>query len=121
MSGLKRKMIEKEDNNLAGSSALVAISGGYLDVKVDGNTICTVSVPMPNLMVYRYRDSISQWNEEFHDDDGNVYTAIVRSSMDGVEWEVDIESDANGLQLSDEVIDDISSKITIELHCTENG
>jgi len=115
----KHRMMEEQSGHFEGSDGVVAISGGFLDIQVDGNTICTVSIPIPNFMADRYRDSVSQWSEEFDDLDGNHYIATVRSSTDGVDWEVDIKPNNNGLESSDEILHNISSRINIKIHYTE--
>ncbi len=67
MGGVKRQMMEMEDlnNRLKGSDSLVAFSGGFLDVQIDGHTICTVSIPIPNFMADKYRDSASECSIHF--------------------------------------------------------
>lgn len=115
----KHRMMEEQNGHFEGSDGEVAISGGFLDIQVDGSTICTVSIPIPNFMADRYRDSVSQWSEAFEDFDGNNYIAIVWSSMNGVNWEVNIEPNDNGLKSSDEILHDISSRINIKINYTE--
>jgi len=116
----KRLLMEEENGYFEGSEGTVAMSGGFLDIQVDGSTICTVSIPIPNFMADRYRDSISEWSEKFEDFDGNNYIATVWSSMNGVDWEVNVvETKENGLISSDEILHDISSRINIKINYTE--
>jgi hypothetical protein len=115
----KQRMMEEQNGHFEGSDGSVAISGGFLDIQVDGSTICTVSIPIPNFMADRYRDSVSQWSEEFEDFDGNNYIATVWSSMNGVDWEVDVTPKENGLTSLDEILHDISEKIQITTNYTE--
>lgn len=115
----KHKMMEEQNGHFEGSEGTVAISGGFIDIQIDGTTICTVSIPIPNFMADRYRDSVSEWSEEFKDLDGNNYKATVWSSMYGVDWEVNVEPKENGLTSSDEILHDISSRIQIITNYTE--
>jgi hypothetical protein len=115
----KHRMMEEESGHFGGSECVVAMSGGFLDIQVDGSTICTVSIPIPNFMADRYRDSVSQWSEDFEDFDGNKYRATIGSSMYGVDWEVNIEPNDNGLISSDEILHDISTRINIKINYTD--
>jgi hypothetical protein len=111
--------MEEENGHFEGSSSDVAISGGFLDIQIDGNTICTASIPLPSFMPDRYRDSVSKWSEDFEDFDGNHYTATIYSSLNGVDWEVNVKPNENGLTTSDEILQDITSKIQITINYTE--
>lgn len=113
----KNKIIE--NGHFTGSENNVAIYGGFIDIKINNITIRTVSIPMPNFMADGYRDSVSEWSEEFEDFDGNNYIATVWSSMNGVDWELNIKPKENGLISSDEILNDIASKIQITINYTE--
>ena len=111
--GLIKKNIMREDEILKGSDAQVALLGGFLDIRIDGETICTVSIPIPNYLADRDRDSTSEWYEEFEDFEGNHYSAMVWSSMYGVEWEIELKNEDN--------LDDILDRIEIEINYTEEA
>ncbi len=119
MKFTKHEMIKEQNGHFEGSNDTVAISGGFLDIQIDGSTICTVSIPIPNFMADRYRDSVSKWSEEFEDLEGNNYIATVYSSMNGVDWEVNIEPKENGIISSDEMLHNISSRIHITINYTQ--
>lgn len=119
MNLTKHKMMEKENGHFEGSEDTVAISGGFLDIQIDGSTICTASIPTPNLMAGRYRDSVSRWSENFEDLDGNSYIATTYSSVDGVEWKVDVEPREDAKLSSDEILHNISSAIDITINYTD--
>jgi len=119
MGLLKHKMMEEQSGHFEGSNDTVAISGGFLDIQIDDSTICTVSIPIPNFMADRYRDSVSEWSEEFVDFDGNNYVATVWSSIYGVGWVVNIEPNDNGTKSSDEILHDITSRINIQINYTQ--
>jgi hypothetical protein len=101
------------------SNGIIAIEGGYLDIRIDGETICTVPVPIPNLYAEKHYDSVVDWYEEFYDNDGNIYQANVYSSMYGVDWDIQIIPKENGALLENEILHDLSTRITIELILTQ--
>ena len=118
--GQIKKNIMKEDEVLKGSDERVALLGGFLDIQIDENTICTVSIPIPNYLADRDRDSVSQWYEDFEDFEGNSYSALVWSSMHGVEWEIELENRDN-TQEYQKILDDILDRIKIEINYTEEA
>jgi len=111
--GLVKKNMMQKDEILKGSDGRVALLGGFLDIQIDGETICTVSIPIPNYLADRDRDSTSEWYEEFEDFEGNHYSAMVWSSMYGVEWEIELKNEDN--------LDDILDRIEIEINYTEEA
>lgn len=120
----KHKMMEEQelDNPFEGSEGGIAFLGGFLDVRIDGKTICTVSIPIPDLMADRHRDSRVDWDEYFEDSDGNYYMASVYSSLYGVDWNIDIiEVNKNSSKSLDDIRKDIASRINITVHYTESG
>lgn len=122
MGQAKKMMMEKEQSkHYEGSSGSVAFSGGYLDIKIDGKTIATVSVPAPDFTAERSRDSIVSWDEQFQDNEGNDYDVTVHSSIYGVEWEIDIKVDETSCQASEKILHDIKDRINITLHLNEDN
>lgn len=115
----KHKMEEKNDDFFEGYEETVATLGGFIDVKVYGNTICMVSIPIPNLMADRYRDSVSKWVEYFEDFDGNDYKATVLSSKNGVNWKINIEPKEDDSLHPDDIIKEIASHIEITVNYTD--
>ena len=117
----KNKMVEEDSGHFIGSDANVATAGGFLDVQIDNDTVCTVSIPMPNLMAERYADSATEWSEEFEDFEGNQYSATVSSSIEGVHWDIVIEPHNDGITASDEILQRLSQRINITPHYTQEG
>jgi len=112
MSQAKNRMMEEEMGHYEGGTGEVALNGGYLDIQLDGETIGTVSIPRPNFMAERHDDSVVSWDEEFGDFDGNIYRAKVDSSMNGIEWAIDIVSHDDG------VLQSLHNRIKIDLVTT---
>jgi hypothetical protein len=75
-----------------GNDCMPPVSGGYLIVEKDGKELHIVSVPSPNLYADRHSDSVSQNDDTFEDEQGNVFTMDVCSSNVGVDWTLGIES-----------------------------
>lgn len=119
MGQIKKNMM-KEDEILKGSDERVALLGGFLDIQIDEDTICTVSIPIPNYLADRDRDSVSTWYEKFEDLEGNSYSALVWSSMYGVEWEVELENRNNEEEYK-KILNDILDRIEIEINYTEEA
>ena len=71
---------------LQGSEALPAIDGGYLYIHKDKKLLSIVSIPSPNLLAERNRDSIVENDDDFVDEDGNEYSITIQSSMYGIDW-----------------------------------
>lgn len=69
-----------------------ALSGGYISIRKDGNEIHIVSVPSFVFGSDRYRDSVSQNDDEFEDDEGNGYSIGIVSSNVGVDCELTISA-----------------------------
>ncbi|CAA6809685.1 MAG: Unknown protein [uncultured Sulfurovum sp.] len=119
MGQIKKNMM-KEDETLKGSDERVALLGGFLDIQIDEDTICTVSIPIPNYLADRDRDSVSEWYEEFKDLEGNNYSALVWSSMYGVEWKIELEKRDN-IEEYKTILDDILERIKIDINYTEEA
>jgi len=109
----KHKLEEEHKGYLEGKEDNIAMLGGFLDVKLYGQTICTVSIPIPNLIADSYRDSIAKWVENFEDFNGNNYKATVLSSKDGVEWRIDIIPREDDDLYSSDILNEITSNIEI--------
>jgi len=115
MGQAKSKMMEEEAGHYEDSTGLVAINGGYLDIQLDGETIATVSIPIPNFMADSHVDSNVHWSEEFEDLDGNIYKAEVNSSMHGIDWTIDIEPNEVGTSTQDEILQSLCNRIKIAI------
>lgn len=115
---LQNKISKETYGHFEGSN-MPALSGGFLDVKIDNSTVWTVSIPRPYLMTNSRRESLSEWSEDFDDDDGNHYVAIVSSSIYEVDWQIEIEHNKDGGSLSDEALRILSSKIKIKINYTQ--
>lgn len=121
MGLVKDKMMQEQAGHYEDSTGLVAFSGGYLDIQVDGETIGTVSIPVPNFMAERHRDSMVSWYEELQDNDGNIYKAEIYSSMYGVDWTVDVEPYDDGRTTSDEILHNLYGRIKINIVLTDQS
>jgi len=74
---------------LAGSENLVALNGGYLYIYQGDDLLHIASIPAPNLLGDRTRDTMIDNIDEFQDSAGNQYTIIIYSSSVGIEWYLD--------------------------------
>ena len=74
------------NNNLESSESLPAIDGGYLYIYKGKELLAIVSIPRPNLLAERSRDSIVENDDYFTDEDGNEYSITIQSSMYGIDW-----------------------------------
>jgi len=120
MGSMKNKLIEEQKGHYEDHIGEVAFNGGYLDVQLDGVTIATVSIARPYLMAERSSDSMAVWEEEFEDDEGNLYRAYTASAIDGVYWSIDIEPQS-GYKPSDEILQDLRERLKILPVFTEEG
>jgi hypothetical protein len=75
---------------LSGSDCLPAPAGGYLSVLKDGEEIFIAAVPSPVPFADRFRESVSENDEIFEDEEGNEIAVAVQSSSVGVEWSIDV-------------------------------
>jgi hypothetical protein len=73
---------------LEGSENLVALNGGYLYIYQGDDLLHIASIPSPNLLGDRTRDTIIDNIDEFQDSTENEYTIIIYSSSVGIEWVV---------------------------------
>ncbi|MBF4258568.1 hypothetical protein [Vibrio anguillarum] len=94
---------------LEGNDCMPPISGGYLLVYKGGVELSVISVPSPNFIADRYRDSVSENYDSFEDDDGNDYSINVCSSNVGVDWTLEVSTDDPKLE----------SVIKVEYHANE--
>ncbi len=85
------------------------ISGGYLLIYRGSEEITVVSVPSPNFMVDRHRDSVSENYDSFEDGKGNEFNINVWSSNVGVDWALDVETEDRTLE----------EQIRVEYHANE--
>ncbi len=77
---------------ITGEDSLPSLYGGYLSIIKDGKEIHIFSVPSLVFAADRYRDSVSENDDEFEDDEGNEFSISIRSSNIGVEWELDLSA-----------------------------
>ena len=94
---------------LDGNDCMPPVSGGYLIVYRGSVELSVVSVPSPNFVADRYRDSVSENSDSFEDDNGNDYSVTVCSSSVGVDWTLEVSTD-------DPVLE---SEIKVEYHANE--
>jgi len=73
-----------------GSDCSPALAGGYLSVLKDGKEIFIAAVPSLVPCFDRYRDSVSENDEIFEDEEGNEIAVTVQSSSVGVDWQIDV-------------------------------
>jgi len=78
--------------SISGTDPSPALSGGYISIKKDGKELHIVSVPSFVFGSDRYRDSASQNEDEFEDDEGNEFSIIISSSNVGVDWELSLSA-----------------------------
>jgi hypothetical protein len=78
--------------SISGTVPSPALSGGYISVMKDGEEIHIVSVPSFVFGADRYRDSTSQNEDEFEDDEGNEFFISIVSSNVGVDWELSLSA-----------------------------
>jgi len=82
-------------------NSLPPVSGCYLSIIKDNKEIHISSVPSFVLGADRYRDSVSENDDEFKDDEGNEFLIKIYSSDTGVEWMLNvspINGDVNALR-----------------------
>jgi len=77
---------------IKGNDGLPPISGGYISIKKNGNEFHIASVPSFVLGADRYRDSVSENDDEFEDNEGNEFAISIRSSNAGVDWELSLSA-----------------------------
>jgi len=77
---------------ISGNDTLPPLSGGYISIIKDGKEIHIASVPSFVLGADRYRDSVSENDDEFEDDEGNEFSINIWSSNVGVEWELNLSA-----------------------------
>ncbi|KJG13572.1 hypothetical protein [Photobacterium iliopiscarium] len=94
---------------LEGNDCMPPISGGYLLIYRGSEEITVVSVPSPNFMVDRYRDSVSENYDSFEDEKGNKFNINIWSSNVGVDWTLDVETEDGTLK----------EQIRVEYHANE--
>ncbi|MGF1685016.1 hypothetical protein [Photobacterium minamisatsumaniensis] len=85
------------------------ISGGYLLIYRGAEELTVVSVPSPNFVADRYRDSVSENYDSFEDDEGNEFSITVWSSNVGVDWTVEVTTENDMLE----------EQIRVEYHANE--
>lgn len=78
--------------SISGNTATPALSGGYLSIKRDSKEIHISSIPTPILMADRYRDSVTENDDEFKDEEGNEFAVNIFSSIVGVDWETKLSA-----------------------------
>ncbi len=77
---------------ITGNDCLPPVSGGYISIKKDGKEIHIASVPSFVPGADRYRDSVSENDDEFEDDEGNEFSISIWSSNVGVEWALNLSA-----------------------------
>ncbi len=77
---------------IKGKDSLPPILGGYILIIKDGEEIHISGVPSFVPGADRYRDSVSENNDEFEDDEGNEFSIRICSSNQGVEWELNLSA-----------------------------
>ncbi|MEZ8036652.1 hypothetical protein [Vibrio crassostreae] len=94
---------------LEGNDCMPPISGGYLLIYRGTEEVTVVSVPSPNFVAERYRDSVSENYDSFEDEEGNEFNINVWSSNVGVDWTLDVETKDRALK----------EQIRVEYHANE--
>jgi len=75
---------------IAGNDCLPPVTGGYISIKKDGKEFHIASVPSLVLGADRYRDSVTENDDEFIDDEENGFAISIFSSNVGVDWELSL-------------------------------
>ncbi len=83
------------------TECLSPMFGGYISIRKDGNEFYIASVPSFVLGADRYRESVSENDEKFKDDEGNEFEISIWSSTVGVDWKLSLSA-KNG---DDEVLE----------------
>ncbi len=78
--------------SITGNDSLPSVSGGYISIIKDGKEIHIASVPSFVLGADRYRDSVSENDDEFQDDEGNEFSISIWSSNVGVDWKLNLSA-----------------------------
>lgn len=86
--------------HIAGVESMPTLNGGYLVLKIDDRDFHITSVPSPNLLGERYRDTVSENYDKVEDEEGNTYSILVTSSNVGVDWTIDIDTAQNDDQFN---------------------
>ncbi|MGR6838000.1 hypothetical protein ACU5DF_02410 [Aliivibrio wodanis] len=94
---------------LEGSDCMPPISGGYLIVFRGTEELTVISVPSPNFIADRYRDSVSENHDSFEDDNGNEFDISICSSNVGVDWSIQVTT----------TNDNLEDEIKVEYHANE--
>lgn len=77
-----------------------ALAGGYLSIFKDGKEIFIAGVPSPVPFPNRYRESVSENDEIFEDEEGNEIAITVQSSSVGVDWRIDVNQSEGAKSLN---------------------
>ncbi len=112
-------MDERLIGKYSDTSGEIAILGGYIDVQLDGDTICTVSIPKPNILAHRDSDSIVYWSEDFEDEEDNIYEIYVESSMVDTNWNMTITPNPLSTKSKDDILLDLSQRLTFDMNYTQ--
>lgn len=94
---------------LEGNDCMPPVSGGYLLIYRGSEEVTVISVPSPNFVSERYRDSVSENFDVFEDEIGNEFNVSVWSSNVGVDWTLEVDTEDPTLQ----------EQIRVEYHANE--